>query len=200
MSLVSNERAVWLARHILPAEPALRAWLARRPRARLEVDDIVQETYAILAGLAAVDHILDPRSYMFQVAKTVTLQALRRDRVVAFETLAEVDSLEAPDPLPLQETVLADRQELGRAAALIAGLPAKCREAFTLRKVLGLTQREVSLRMGISENTVEKHVGKGIGVLMNAMGRGGSGRLAASREGDARRKAPNGDARARQRD
>ncbi|MBC7168934.1 MAG: RNA polymerase subunit sigma-24, partial [Phenylobacterium sp.] len=53
MGLVSKERAVWLAQRILPHEPALRAWLSRRT-AGLEVDDIVQETYAILAGLGEV--------------------------------------------------------------------------------------------------------------------------------------------------
>lgn len=199
MGLVSDERAIWLARHVLPEEPALRAWLARRPRFRLEIDDIVQETYAILAALDQVDHIQNPRNYVFQVAKTVILQALRRGQVVAFESLAEADSLEVPDAQPSPEIILADRQELGRAAALIAGLPAKCREAFTLRKVLGLSQREVARRMGVSENTVEKHVGKGIGVLMNAMGRGGTGRLAASRERDSETDTSTVEARARRR-
>lgn len=184
MTLATHERAIWLARNVLPNEPALRAWLGRRPLAGLEVDDIVQETYAILAALERVDHILNARTYMFEVAKSVILQALRRSRVVAFEALAEAETLDPPSADPSPETVAADRQELSRIAALIAGLPAKCREAFTLRKVHGLSQREVALRMGVSENTVEKHVGKGIGVLMNAMGRGGNGRAQASRGQD----------------
>jgi RNA polymerase sigma factor (sigma-70 family) len=184
MTLATHERAIWLARYVLPNEPALRAWLGRRPLAGLEVDDIVQETYAILAALERVDHIQTPRTYMFEVAKSVVLRALRRSRVVAFEALAEAETLEPPSADPSPETVAADRQELSRIAALIAGLPAKCREAFTLRKVHGLSQREVALRMGVSENTVEKHVGKGIGVLMNAMGRGGNGRAQASRGQD----------------
>ncbi|MBI1199536.1 MAG: sigma-70 family RNA polymerase sigma factor [Phenylobacterium sp.] len=200
MGAVSDERAVWLARHALPAEPALRAWLARQPRFHLEVDDIVQETYAVLAGLERVDHIVNPRTYMFQVAKTVILQALRRRRVIAFETLAAADSLEIPDDQPGADVVLADRQELGRVAALIAALPAKCREAFTLRKVLGLSQKEVAARMGLSESTVEKHIGRGLRQVMNAMGRGGSGRIAASRKRGARTEPPAEDARARSRD
>ncbi|WP_297510342.1 RNA polymerase sigma factor [uncultured Caulobacter sp.] len=185
MTLASHERAIWLARNALPHEPALRAWLSRRPLAGLEVDDIVQETYAILAALPAVDHIVNARTYMFEVAKSVVLRALRRRRVVAFEALAEIESLDPPSAEASPETVTSDRQELSRIAALIAGLPAKCREAFTLRKVHGLSQREVARRMGISENTVEKHVGKGVGVLMNAMGRGGNGRFQASRNRDA---------------
>lgn len=184
MTLATHERAIWLARCVLPNEPALRAWLSRRPLAGLEVDDIVQETYAILAALDGVDHIQTPRTYMFEVAKSVVLRALRRSRVVAFEALAEAETLDPPSADPSPETIAADRQELSRIAALIAGLPAKCREAFTLRKVHGLSQREVALRMGVSENTVEKHVGKGIGVLMNAMGRGGNGRAQASRGQD----------------
>ena len=189
MRLASQERAVWLARHVLPHEAQLRAWLGRRVLADLEVDDIVQETYAILAGLPQVDHIQAPRSYMFEVAKSVVLQAMRRGRIVAFEALAEAEGLEPPCQDPSPETIAADRQELGRIAALIAALPTRCREAFTLRKVHGLSQREVALRLGVSENTVEKHVGKGLGLLMTAMGRGGKGRFQASRDRDLRRAA-----------
>lgn len=185
MTLATHERAIWLARHALPHEPALRAWLSRRPLAGLEVDDIVQETYAILAGLERVDHIHNARTYMFEVAKSVVLRSLRRNRIVVFEALAQAEGLEPPSEEPSPETVTADRQELTRIATLIAGLPAKCREAFTLRKVHGLSQREVARRMGVSENTVEKHVGKGIGVLMNALGRGGNPRFQASRDQDA---------------
>jgi RNA polymerase sigma factor (sigma-70 family) len=186
MRLVSNERAQWLARHVLPHEPALRAWLARRAPSDLEIDDIVQETYSILAALERVDHIQTPRNYMFEVAKSVFLQAVRRSRIIAFETITEVDRLEIPSAEPSPETITAHRQELSRIAALIAGLPQKCREAFTLRKVHGLSQREVAVRMGVSENTVEKHIGKAIGVLMEAMGRGGNDRLKASKEREVR--------------
>ncbi len=185
MTLATQERAIWLARNVLPHEPALRAWLTRRPLSGLDVDDIVQEAYAILAGLESVDHIRTPRTYLFEVAKSVILQALRRSRIVAFEALAEAEGMEVPAPAPSPEDFAADRQELGRVAALIAGLPAKCREAFTLRKVHGLSQREVAERMGVSENTVEKHVGKGIALLMDAMGRGGNRRAGASRDRDA---------------
>jgi RNA polymerase sigma factor (sigma-70 family) len=184
MTLATHERAIWLARNALPHEPALRAWLARRAPVGLEIDDIVQETYAILAGLERVDHIVNGRTYMFEVAKSVVLRVLRRNRIVAFEALAEAEGMEPPSEEPSPETVAADRQELSRIAGLIAGLPAKCCEAFTLRKVHGLSQREVAQRMGVSENTVEKHVGKGIGLLMDAMGRGGNGRFKASRNRD----------------
>lgn len=37
-----------------------------------------------------------------------------------------------------------------------------------LRKVHGLSQREVAQHMGISESTVEKHIGKGLRLLLRA--------------------------------
>src|SRR3546814_4057143 len=56
----SDERARWLATQVLPHEPALRAWLSRRLGAGLEVDDVVQEAYAVLVELPAVAHIREP--------------------------------------------------------------------------------------------------------------------------------------------
>jgi RNA polymerase sigma-70 factor (ECF subfamily) len=43
---------VWLERHVLPHEPALRAWLGGCYLKGLEIDDMAQETYARLEGIA----------------------------------------------------------------------------------------------------------------------------------------------------
>jgi len=80
---------------------------------------------------------------------------------------------------PSPERQASSRQELRRAADLIASLPAKCRQAFTLRRVEGLSQRDVARRMGISESTVEKHIGRALLTLMNAAGDGRMAKLAA---------------------
>lgn len=172
MKAVDRQRALWLADHVLPHEPALRAWLGARPVARLEVDDIVQETYAALAAMDDVAHVRSPRAYMFTVAQSVILQHVRRARIVSIETVSEIDRLHAPCEERSPDRHAAAHQELRRIGELIAALPAKCRQAFVLRKVNGLSQREVARRMGISENTVEKHVGKGLRLLMDALGRG----------------------------
>ena len=69
---------------------------------------------------------------------------------------------------------------------MLANLPPKCREAFALRKVEGLSQREVALRMGVSENTVEKHVGKGLRILLRLFGRNDAGTARSMDEMEAR--------------
>lgn len=169
MSQVSNDRAHWLANHVLPHEPALRAWLARSKVKVLEIDDIVQETYATLAEMADVSHIQNPRTYAFSIAQSIVLQHVRRQRIVAIDAVAEIERLNIFSDEASPERRLADYQELRRMAQLIAGLPAKCREAFTLRKIEGLSQRDVARRMGVSENTIEKHMGKALRMLMKSL-------------------------------
>jgi RNA polymerase sigma factor (sigma-70 family) len=168
MTRLPEGRARWLAGHILPHEPALRGWLRSRAEPG-EIDDVVQETYAILAGLASVAQIHNPRAYMFQVAQTVVLQRLRRAAIVRIDAVEEIERLSISNDEPSPEQLVSDRQELRQVAMLIASLPPKCRQAFLLRKVDGLSQREIAHRMGVSEGTVEKHIAKGVRLLMDAM-------------------------------
>ncbi|WP_066096037.1 RNA polymerase sigma factor [Xanthomonas massiliensis] len=162
-------RAAWLAESVLPHEPELRQWLGRRVPAGLDVEDVVQEAYAILAGMESVDHVQQPRAYLFTVAQSVVLQQLRRAQVVSIEAVGDIERLEIPSAAPSPERNAASHQELRRVQDLIGHLPEKCRQAFWMRRVDGYSQREIAERLHISENTVEKHVGKGIRVLMDAM-------------------------------
>jgi RNA polymerase sigma factor (sigma-70 family) len=169
MTGVSDDRARWLAEHVVPCESGLRAWLARRRVVDLDVDDIVQEAYAVLAELETVTHIRNPRTYLYSVAHSIILQHVRRLRIVSIETMAEVDRLGIYSEEPTPEEALSDFQELRSIARMVAALPRKCGEAFVLRKVEGLSQREVAERMRISESTVEKHIGKAIRLLMGVL-------------------------------
>src|SRR4051794_217435 len=156
--LPTHDRARWLARHILPHEPELRSWLRGKAVAGFEVDDVVQETYAQLAGLASVDHIETPRAYAFQTARSLILRHIRRGRIAPMEAIDDTlfDVTANGDPSPEQQVTA--RQELRCVAEIIDGLPIRCREAFLLRRIDGLSQRHVAVRMGIAESTVEKHV------------------------------------------
>lgn len=174
MPRASHERTVWLARNLLPHEAALRGWLSRNRGAGLEPDDIVQETYAIIAGLASVDHIRNPRNYMFQTARSVMLRHVRHVRVVSMEAVADIDRLGAVGSVPDPEQHVAARQQLRHVGKILERLPDRASEAFLLKRAEGLSQREIAARMGISENTVEKHVAKALRLLMAALAGGGT--------------------------
>lgn len=173
MTLANDERTRWFLRHILPHEPALRGWLRRKRTPDLDVDDIVQETYAVLATRERVDDIRHPRAYLFQVAHSLIVQHIRRARIVSIQAVDDLDQFIPVDEGASPEQSAVDRDELMRLAEAIATLPGKTREAFVLRRVHCLPQREIALRMRISENTVEKHIARGIRLLAERFGRGG---------------------------
>ncbi|WP_440470654.1 RNA polymerase sigma factor [Pseudoxanthomonas sp.] len=176
----SEARAMWLSQHVLPHEPVLRAWLVRHVGDLADVDDVIQESYAQLMSLEQVSHIQNVRSYLFTIAKSVVLQGLRRAKVVPIESIGEIERLEIALDAPSPESHASGVQELRHLDRCIAQLPAKCKQAFLMRRVHGLAQREIAQRLGVSENTVEKHIVKALRHLSQALAWNG-GELAGRR-------------------
>lgn len=169
------ERARWFMHHILPHEAALRGWLSRRRApAAFDVDDIVQESYALLAERERVDDILNPRAYLFQVAHSLVVRSIRRARIVPILAVEDLGLADLPDGAATPEQSAIAHDDLRRLAEVIASMPGQTREAFVLRRVRGLSQREIASRMGLSENTVEKHIVRGLRWLGDWFASGGN--------------------------
>jgi RNA polymerase sigma-70 factor (ECF subfamily) len=168
---------------VLPHEPQLRAWLRRRSLGGLEIDDVIQETYTRLVAVESVSHIHDARSYTFQIAGSVVIDHLRRRKVVPISSVPDLDYLEVVSEDPSPERQVIDRDELTRLAHMIGVLPGKVRDVFTLRRVHGLSQREVAERLKLSESTVEKHMARGFLIMLELLGHGGKEPLHPSSSG-----------------
>lgn len=161
--------------NILPHEAALRGWLSRRRApAAFDVDDIVQESYALLAERGRLDDILNPRAYLFQVAHSLVVRNIRRARIVPILAVEDLGLLDLPDEAATPEQRAIAHDDLRQLAEVIATMPGQTREAFVLRRVRGLSQREIASRMGLSENTVEKHIVRGIRWLADWFTSGGN--------------------------
>src|SRR5687767_3824919 len=105
MSAVDEERSAWLARNILPHEPALRFQIKRwRLPEGLDVDDVVQESYAKLAAREDVSDIRAPKNYLFQIARSIILMHLRRSRVVSIQAIENLGDLALALDEPTVET------------------------------------------------------------------------------------------------
>ncbi|WP_202926350.1 RNA polymerase sigma factor [Pseudoxanthomonas wuyuanensis] len=167
-------RTRWFMQRVLPHEPALRAWLGRRHAPAFDVDDLIQESYAILAEREDLDDILNPRAYLFQVAQSLVVRNIRRAQVVSIHSIEDLGQVEFADEGATPERAALDRDELRRLASLISAMPGQAREAFVLRRVHDLPQREIAERMGLAESTVEKHIARGIRWLGEWMASGGS--------------------------
>jgi RNA polymerase sigma factor (sigma-70 family) len=170
---ITAERARWLAVNVIPHEATLRAWLRRKASLGFDVDDIVQETYAILAAKQTVEGVQNPKSYVFQVAYSIMLKQLRQSRVVPIAAVADIGSLDAVVDDPSPEDAVMASDELKRVQLAIEAMPRQTRAAFILRRVEGLSQQEIARRMNLSEHTIEKHISRGIKLLLAEFGRGG---------------------------
>jgi RNA polymerase sigma-70 factor (ECF subfamily) len=162
----SDDRHIWISRHVIRHEPALRAWLTRRTVSGLDVDDVIQETYARLAAVESVDGIVNARNYMFQTAQSVIVSHVRRARIVSFQTVSDVDQLRLDDLAASPETQVIDRDELRRLSEALGRLPDKLRQVVVMRRLRDMSQKEVARALRLPETTIEKRMSRGLEQLM----------------------------------
>lgn len=54
------------------------------------------------------------------------------------------------------------KEEFKVVCNAINELPSSCRKVFILKKIYGMSQKEIAAYTGLSQSTIEKHVSKGI--------------------------------------
>lgn len=155
----------WVARHIVPEEPAVRAALRLLGVAPGDVDDIVQDAYCRFAALSCVDHITRPGAYFMQTARNLWRDQLRRAAIIRFEDLTESAQNFVIDEAVGIESVLAAREQWRIVEDLLAALPERCRMIFTMKRIEGLSQRDIAQKLGVSESVVENDIQKALRLL-----------------------------------
>lgn len=176
-----TDTIAWVAAEILPHEADVRQWLRRSSFHLVDEDDVVQEAYARIAGMSDVAHVGSPRAYFFTVVRNIAFELTRRARAGPISPVEDFDALVIVDDGPDPEQAAGDRQEFRRIAALIQGLPEKHRQVFIMRRIEGLSQKEIARRLGVPESTIEKRAAKGLRLLLEAMGAGASNAVRARR-------------------
>ncbi len=150
----------------------LRRYIARFLRGA-DAEDALQEVFLRAYSAELQRPILMPRAYLFRVAKHVALNELARRRnslATPIEDFPEQDVVGSSGQ-PGVEQDLEGRRRVALFTRAVASLPDQCRKVFVLKKVEGLSQAEIALRLGLSESTVEKHLAKGMLLTRDYMAR-----------------------------
>jgi RNA polymerase sigma-70 factor (ECF subfamily) len=165
-----QKRAVWVAHHIVPYEPRMRAWLGRWNVSPEDAEELLQDAYCKIALLETLDHIDRPVPYFFSIVRNLLARRHRRQRVISFELIAEVDAFQDSPDMAFEDRA-SDRLVYEKIVALIDQLPPRCRHIVRLRKLEDWSQKEIAAHLRISEKTVECQIRLGLRAIRDAWNR-----------------------------
>jgi len=99
---------------------------------------------------------------MFRVAKNLIVSDFRRASTQLNEYVEDIDIIDSTIDLDNLENNTLAQEKLGVMFEAIAGLPNKCRQAVIMRKVYGLSTKDIAIRMDISTITVSNYITRGM--------------------------------------
>lgn len=147
-------------------EAALRRYLQRHLRPGMDLEDSLQEAFLLAFKAEQAQKIANPRAFLFTVARNVALGELRRagtspiDRYESADRLLEING--NADSSNDSSNIVDGQRKLFVLVQAIQSLPPRCREAFLLRRVDGLSFKSIAEQMAISPSAAEKHVALGL--------------------------------------
>ncbi len=153
----------WFVSEVHPHGNALKAYLQSSFPSVRDVDDVIQESYIRILKARAVHPLHSAKAFLFTIGRRLAIDAIRRNRRTAGrEVVMDLRSegvLE--DKADAAERVSID-EEFTILAEAIHSLPARCQEIMILRKIQRLSHQEIAERLGISVNTVDVQLCRGM--------------------------------------
>jgi RNA polymerase sigma factor (sigma-70 family) len=168
-AMTAAELRDWFVREVLPLESALMQFLQHNWRNRGDVDDLLQDVYVRVCEAALRQPPDSPRAFIFATARNLLIDRVRHERVIPIEIVDDIDAFGIVDDEPGPERSAGAREELRRLSAALDRLPPRCREVVTLRRIEGMSRRQIAERLGIVEATVAEHLAKGMSTLADIL-------------------------------
>jgi len=163
--MTASEVNAWFVREVLPLEASLRRYLQNGWRNEADIGDMCQDVF--VRALEGAQHEMPrvAKPFVFSIARNLLIDRLRRNQIVSIDAVADLEAfgLSSEDPAP-DRTAIA-RQDWRRLQTALAKLPERWRDAVVMRKVEGLSRKEIAQRMGLAEPTVAQHLANGIAAL-----------------------------------
>lgn len=158
----SGDATQWFKQEVHPHGPQLKAWLRGQFPSVRDVDDVVQESFLRIWKARAAREIRSAKSFLFQIARHVAVDLLRRHKASPVGPLGDLDVSTVMDSGPDAAAILSIQEKLDLLADALVSLPPRCREVVFLHKIQGRSQKDVAQALGLSERTVENHTREGL--------------------------------------
>ena len=162
MNSEPTDQGRWFTEEVQVHESSLKGYLRGSFPWLQDVDDVIQESYMRLLRANGEGTVRSAKSFLFATARNIALDLFRRRRTFSPEAFTENDAVYVLEQEPSAAEVASLNQELAILAEAIRRLPERCRQVLTLRRIYGLSQKEIAVQLGITENTVEAQVGIGL--------------------------------------
>ena len=127
-----------------------------------DIEDIVQEAFIKSYEAQLNQEIRFERTYMLKTARNLALNHVTKASSQLNQSMEDMDHL--PQELvghSLEKNVESKERFIHFCRATDTLSP-DVKRVFLLKKVYGMSQRDIAELVGISESTVEKHVAKGL--------------------------------------
>ncbi len=162
MPQVDKQEKDWFLKELHPHEPMLRAWLASRFPTISDFEDIIQEAYMQTIKRHRKKELDAPKAFLFAITRNLCINLLRRNKIVSFESIKDSDTQTYTDQSKYIPDTVMDKEQYVTLTRAIQSLPKKCRRVFTLRKIYGMSLKEISEELNISIKTVEAQITIGV--------------------------------------
>jgi len=164
-ALCMSEIDIWFAQKILPLELILMQFLQQNWRNKSDIDDLCQDVYVRVYEAARTQIPEKTKPFLLATARNLLIDRFRQERIIPIDVVEDLESVNSLVEEPEPDRVVMARQELRLLQIALDRLPKRCREAVIMRKIEGLSRREIALRMGITEDTVKRHLADGVCAL-----------------------------------
>jgi RNA polymerase sigma-70 factor (ECF subfamily) len=168
-SAAMRDLKAWFIREVLPLESALMQFLRQNWRDKADIADLRQDVYVRVFEAASRQIPETAKPFVLTTARNLLIDRVRRERVIPIETMADLEALGAASTEISADRALIARDTLASLQAALDKLPPQCRQAILLRKVDGLSRREIAERMGVTERTVNRHIAEGMRALADLL-------------------------------
>lgn len=149
----------------------MRRVLYRRGQKRDDIEDLMQDAFVrLLEYCSSGNEVREPEAIL---VTTVQRLAINQARARTRDRYADepVEKLQLIDPSPDPEEVVAAAERLREMRLTLETLAPRTREVLFLQRLHGYSYAQISEATGMPVSTIEKHVARGMAVLLEERSR-----------------------------